>query len=90
MCQQSPAFLRYWNFLENDLCMWIDPFLRWEEGDSLPVHQHLGTLAALLPRRHDLVKLSAFICKHVYDAFIEHPGARSTRQCRRQAAVVNS
>jgi len=101
MCQQSPAFLRYWNFLENDLRMWIDPFLRWEEGDSLPVHQHLGTyilhltyytnnkywkqarvvpwllcyLGATLYRmdkRPDLVKLSAFICKHVYDAFIEH------------------
>jgi len=43
MCQQSPAFLRCWNFHENDLRMWIEPFWRWEEGSALPVHQHLGT-----------------------------------------------
>ena len=43
LCCASPAFQRAWHFYYVQLPAWIVPFCQWEDGDSLPVHQHLKT-----------------------------------------------
>lgn len=74
----------------------------WKQARVVPwLLCHLGAVLYRVERRPDLVKLSARVCKHVYDAFIEHLNAifkhlaptnsnyaraRSTRQCRRETA----
>jgi hypothetical protein len=40
-CRTSPKFQMRWNFFENELRMYIEPFCQWERGDSTGVYSHL-------------------------------------------------
>jgi hypothetical protein len=40
-CRTSPKFQMRWNFFENELRMYIEPFCQWEKGDSTGVYNHL-------------------------------------------------
>lgn len=48
LCQRSKRFEALWSFLYEKLVLMMDPFAAWEDGDSLPVHQHLGAYMCML------------------------------------------
>lgn len=46
---------------------------RWKQARVVPwLFRHLGAVLYQMEHRSDLVKLSTLLCRHVYDAFIEH------------------
>jgi hypothetical protein len=40
-CRKSHKFQMIWNFFDNEVRMYVEPFCQWEKGDSTGVYSHL-------------------------------------------------